>query len=209
MVLSYFLKKKKRFYLSIFRQRGREGWKHQCVVAFHAPPPHQGPGPQTRHTPRLGIKLATRWFTGRHSIHWATPARAVCFFCLNRKQKRKLAPVSHQWHEGPRVFLSMYWQGSRVSLSKPERPGLEGQSPVGKGGRRPDHTRALLGIDVGDGPGRRQTPPRAQTGESYRNARYRRYCIPSCIHCALMFLTQLFREKIFHFNFLIQLLIDI
>ena len=26
------------FYLFIFRERGREGEKHQCVVASHAPP---------------------------------------------------------------------------------------------------------------------------------------------------------------------------
>ena len=28
-----------------------------------------------RHVPWLGIKLVTLWFAGRHSIHWATPAR--------------------------------------------------------------------------------------------------------------------------------------
>ena len=33
-----------RFYLFIFRQKGREGEKHQCVVASHAPP-HWGPQP--------------------------------------------------------------------------------------------------------------------------------------------------------------------
>ena len=36
------LKKKKGFYLIIFRERGREGEregeKHQCVIASHAPP---------------------------------------------------------------------------------------------------------------------------------------------------------------------------
>ena len=38
-------------FLFIFRQRGRkrerEGEKHQCVVAFHAPP-YWGPGPATQ-----------------------------------------------------------------------------------------------------------------------------------------------------------------
>ena len=73
-----------RFYLFIFRERGREGErkgeKNQCVVASHAP--HTGdlahnPGmcPQPRHVPWLGIKLATLWLAGQHSIHWATPAR--------------------------------------------------------------------------------------------------------------------------------------
>ena len=45
-----------------------EGEKHQCVVASHAPPTGdlaQNPGI----CPRLGIELATLWFTGRHSIH--------------------------------------------------------------------------------------------------------------------------------------------
>ena len=41
-----------RFYLFIFRQRGREGEregeKHQCVVASHV---HQSPGLQPRHVP--------------------------------------------------------------------------------------------------------------------------------------------------------------
>ena len=44
----------KRFYLFIFRQRGkegeREGEKHQCVVASHVPLTGE-PGPQPRHVP--------------------------------------------------------------------------------------------------------------------------------------------------------------
>ena len=39
---------------------------------------HWGSGLQPRHVPWLGVKLATPWFTGQHSIHWATPARAGC-----------------------------------------------------------------------------------------------------------------------------------
>ena len=42
-----------------------------CLL--HAP--NWGPGPQPRHVPWLGIELVTLWFTGRHSIHWVTPAR--------------------------------------------------------------------------------------------------------------------------------------
>ena len=69
-------------YLFIFRERGREGEregeKHLCVVASYTP--HTwGPGPQPRHVPWLGIKPTTLWFTGQHSIHWATPARTGCF----------------------------------------------------------------------------------------------------------------------------------
>ena len=47
-----------RFYLFIFRDRGREGEKHQCVVASHTPhtgdlahTPYWGPGPQPRDVP--------------------------------------------------------------------------------------------------------------------------------------------------------------
>ena len=68
----------KRFYL-FFRERGRkgerEGKKHQCVVASHAPP-YWGPGPQPRHVPWLGIGPATLCFADPCSIPWTTPARA-------------------------------------------------------------------------------------------------------------------------------------
>ena len=43
--------------------------------------PYWIPGPQPRHVPWLGIKLATLRFSGQHSIHWATPARER-IFCL-------------------------------------------------------------------------------------------------------------------------------
>ena len=45
-----------------------------CGCLLHAP--YWRPGPQPRHVPWLGIKPVTLWFTGQHSIHWATPARA-------------------------------------------------------------------------------------------------------------------------------------
>ena len=62
-------------FLESGRKGEREGEKHQCVVATHMPPTGNlahNPGM----CPRLGIELATLWFTGRHSIHWAIPARA-------------------------------------------------------------------------------------------------------------------------------------
>ena len=37
--------------------------------------PQPGTWPQSRHVPSLGIEPATFQFTGRHSIHWAAPAR--------------------------------------------------------------------------------------------------------------------------------------
>ena len=39
--------------------------------------PQPGPGRQPRHVHWLGIELTTFWFAGQHSIHWATPARAI------------------------------------------------------------------------------------------------------------------------------------
>ena len=55
------------------RKKGREtsmcGWL-SCA-------PNWGPGPQPRHVPWLGVEPVTLWFAGQHSVHWATPARAI------------------------------------------------------------------------------------------------------------------------------------
>ena len=59
-------------YLFLERKRGRETLMCGCLSGT----PYWGPVPQPRHVPRLGIELATLWFAGWHSIHWATPARA-------------------------------------------------------------------------------------------------------------------------------------
>ena len=45
-----------------------------CGCLLHAP--SQGPGPQPRHVPQVGIEPATLWFEGQYSIYWATPAKA-------------------------------------------------------------------------------------------------------------------------------------
>ena len=67
-----------KIFLFILRERGREGEKegekHQCVVASHAPPTGDLAW-QPRHVLWLGIEPATLWFAGWHSIHWTTPAR--------------------------------------------------------------------------------------------------------------------------------------
>ena len=58
-----------------FLERGREGEKHQYVVASCVPPTGDlacTPGM----CPRLGIEPVTLWFSGQGSINWATPARA-------------------------------------------------------------------------------------------------------------------------------------
>ena len=67
------------YLLFIYFYRGegerREGEKHQCVVASCGPPS----GVLVYNLgmcPSLGTEPTTLWFTGRHSIHWATPARA-------------------------------------------------------------------------------------------------------------------------------------
>ena len=76
-----------RLYLFISRQRGREGEKGRepsmCGCLSHIP--YWGPGRQPRQVPWLGIELATLCFAGRHSIHWATPARAEFIFRKNKK----------------------------------------------------------------------------------------------------------------------------
>ena len=73
-----------KFYSFILRESRREGEgegeKHKCVrdtrigCLLHAP--YWGPGLKPRHVPWLGIELVTFRFTGWHSVHWATPARA-------------------------------------------------------------------------------------------------------------------------------------
>ena len=62
----------------IFRQREEEGERERNInVWLPLCAPYWGPGPQPRHVPWLGIKPATLRFTGWHSIHWITPARAI------------------------------------------------------------------------------------------------------------------------------------
>ena len=54
---------------------GRKRETSMCGCLSSAP--YWGPGLQPRHVPWLGLKLVTLWFTGRHSIHRATPARTL------------------------------------------------------------------------------------------------------------------------------------
>ena len=59
------------------RKRGRE--TSMCGCRLHTL--QWGPGLQPMHVPWLGIEPVTVWFTGQHSVHWATPARAnLCSF---------------------------------------------------------------------------------------------------------------------------------
>ena len=54
-----------------------EGRERNINVWLPLTCPQQGPGPQPRHVPWLGIEPPTLWFAGKHSIHWVAPARAV------------------------------------------------------------------------------------------------------------------------------------
>ena len=63
-----------RFYLFVFREvKGETGRETSlCGCLLHAP--YWRPGSQPRPAPWLGMEPVNFWFTGRHSIHWATPA---------------------------------------------------------------------------------------------------------------------------------------
>ena len=58
-----------------------------CGCLLHAP--LLGTWPTTRHVPWLGIESVTLWFTGWHSVHWTTPARAVYWFLRARAGERE------------------------------------------------------------------------------------------------------------------------
>ena len=84
----WLLKKKKRFYLFIFREGGGKE-KHQCVRDIDQLPltsPNWGPGLQPRHVPWLGNQRPFRQsFAGRSPTHWATLVKALgeFFFLMN------------------------------------------------------------------------------------------------------------------------------
>ena len=82
---NWFLKtknKQKKLYLFTFREgkeRGRERAMCEKYIDLHRSVVSRKPPtwPQPRHVPWPGIKPVTFQFAGRHSIHWATPARAL------------------------------------------------------------------------------------------------------------------------------------
>ena len=67
-------------YLFIFREGkgGRKRRRETSVCGCLSQAPFWGPDLQPRHVPSVGIKTAILWFTGQHSIHWTTTARANC-----------------------------------------------------------------------------------------------------------------------------------
>ena len=75
-VVLFFLRFFKKDFIYFFRKRkGQEKRRETLMCGCLLYTPYWGPGPQPRHVPWLGIEPATLWFTGLHSIHWATPAR--------------------------------------------------------------------------------------------------------------------------------------
>ena len=79
--------------------RGREPLMSGCLSGT----PYWGSGPQPRHVSWLGIEAATLWFPGRHSIHWATPAR-----------HKRVILRSMYIIQG---FITLYLKGVKVSKS--------------------------------------------------------------------------------------------
>ena len=90
----------------------REGEKRQYVVA--SPVPHTG---DLAHNPPMcpdwESNPATLWFTGQHSIHWATPARAIllfsyCFLLLSNTEQKFWKIEKPFWHTHFSIFLNVY-----------------------------------------------------------------------------------------------------
>ena len=75
---SHFLKKTLFTFREMAREGEREGEK-QWSATLHRPPARHVPG-QPRNVPWPEIEPATLRFAGQCSIHWATPARALCPF---------------------------------------------------------------------------------------------------------------------------------
>ena len=95
-------------YLFFERKRGRETSMCGCLSCT----PNWGPGPQSRHMPWLGIKLATLWFTGQRSIHWSTPARALLSFLPDGFPPCLRPPPSKSWLRcsAPSLWFPWAWQ---------------------------------------------------------------------------------------------------
>ena len=100
--------------LFIFREGGTEGerGRETSMCGCHSCTPYWGPGPQPRNVPWLGIELATLWFTGCHSVHQATPARAEYTFL---KQKVKQPSTLYKLRTR-QCYLSPIFLASQINL---------------------------------------------------------------------------------------------
>ena len=84
------------------REREREGGETSmcgCLLSTL----YWGHGLQPKHVPWLGIQLTTLWFAGPHSIHWATPARAL----MRILKISSLNTVYSSCGQGPHFKLSV------------------------------------------------------------------------------------------------------
>ena len=68
--------------------------------------PYWAPGSQPRHVLWLGIEPVTLWFTGGHSIHWATPAWATLQFAVAVQRLTSEHSENLIFHLHFRCFLS-------------------------------------------------------------------------------------------------------
>ena len=99
----------------IFRERkgGRKRRRETSMCGCLSHTPYWGHGLQLRHVPWLGIKPATLWFAGWHSIHRPTPARAssshflmdCLFLLLSRMSTLYILEISYL----SVVLLQMYF----------------------------------------------------------------------------------------------------
>ena len=61
------------------KERETQMWEKNGSVASHMCP-NQGPNPQARHIPWLGMEPTTFHFTGQLTSNWATPIRAPVYY---------------------------------------------------------------------------------------------------------------------------------
>ena len=76
--------------------------------------PHWWPSSKLRHVPRLGIEPATPQFTGLHSVHQATPARADLIFLYNQLQL-----LTSPWHQGIKCIIVLIFLNLMSSVLRP------------------------------------------------------------------------------------------
>ena len=124
-VFKHFLKEC--IYLFLERGEGREKERerntHVCFPLTH---PLLGTWPTAQSRARLGIKPVTLWFTGQHSIHWATPARAFlfCFVFVFLRERNIGCPLymprtgtkSHNLGVSPERESNLQTSGYRTML---------------------------------------------------------------------------------------------
>ena len=107
-----FFFKKDFIYLFLERRERKEGETHQRVVASHTPPA----GDLACNPGMFPDWESNLWFVGLHSIHWATPARAVHLSSLSDPLIHRLVQVSVSLSS---VSSSNYSDLRRKSLEPP------------------------------------------------------------------------------------------